>query len=66
MQLWRGLLKKFIADESGQSSTEYILILFLAFMVFTKIKDKLQPIIKGLTDGVENKSNNVLKDDWAN
>ena len=58
------IIKKFIADESGQSSTEYILILFLAFMVFTKLKDQLKTIVGNLLTKTEQKSTDVLQDDW--
>lgn len=62
MLTMKNTLKKFLSDESGQSSTEYILILFLAFMVFSKLKEKIKPIIENLLNGTADKGNDALKE----
>jgi Flp pilus assembly pilin Flp len=57
------MLKKFWKDESGQNTTEYILMLAVLFMVFNMFKKKLMEIIKGLLTGIDQKAQNAMQDD---
>ncbi len=58
---WRkklgSIARKFARDESGQSTTEYILILSVVVMLAMKLragmKDKLQPLIDNVFKGAE-------------
>ena len=61
MQKCKNIIKRFVADESGQSTTEYILILFLAFMIFSKIKGPIIKVVEGLTTGVEDKARDAFQ-----
>jgi hypothetical protein len=60
---WKRTIKRLITEESGQSSTEYILILFLAFMVFNKIKGPLLKIVNGLTGDVDRRATDAMRDE---
>ncbi len=47
-------IRKRLKDRSGQSTTEYILILAIVVMIASKMKDRLQ---KGVQSGVDNIGN---------
>ncbi len=51
---------EFLKDESGQTSTEYILLLAIVAILILKVGGKLQEKLTGLVDGVFN--NQTLKD----
>lgn len=52
----------FLKDESGQTSTEYILLVAVVAVIIFKFKDRLQESLLGLIDKVFDKSNNLLQD----
>ncbi len=43
-------LKRFLRDEEGQSTTEYILILAVVVMIAMKFKDQVGKLIGGRID----------------
>ena len=43
-----GMIKKFLQDESGQTTTEYILILAVVVTIFMQFKGKLMKMVNGL------------------
>ena len=44
----KNLIKGFVADERGQSTTEYILILSVVVMVALKFKKEFEPLLTRL------------------
>ncbi|MFN7685811.1 MAG: Flp family type IVb pilin [Oligoflexia bacterium] len=46
------LARKLARDESGQSMTEYILILFMVVLLFNQLKGRFLGKMKGLVDKV--------------
>jgi pilus assembly protein Flp/PilA len=52
----------YFKDESGQTSTEYILLVAVVAVVIYKFKDKLESNLNGLVDGVFKKGNGILDD----
>lgn len=56
-------LKKFMQDESGQTTTEYILMLAVLVTIFMQFKKKLSAMLNGLMSGVEGKAARALEED---
>jgi pilus assembly protein Flp/PilA len=52
----------YFKDESGQTSTEYILLVAVVAVVIYKFKDKLESNLTGMVDGVFSKGNSILDD----
>lgn len=60
------MLKKFWTDESGQNTTEYILMLAVIFTVFMQFKKSLMSTVKkllGATDSAADKAVSDLNSD---
>ena len=53
---------EFLKDESGQTSTEYILLVAVVAAVIFKFKEQLSEKLEGLVDGVFKKSDDILND----
>tara|TARA_Y100001936_G_scaffold254011_1_gene323473 strand:- start:3012 stop:3194 length:183 start_codon:yes stop_codon:yes gene_type:complete len=51
---------EFLKDESGQTSTEYILLVAVVAVIILKFKDTLKDKLDGLIEGVFNKANEEL------
>lgn len=51
---------EFLKDESGQTSTEYILLVAVVAVIILKFKDKLKTLLDGLIDNVFQKANDEL------
>ena len=56
----RRTFHKLLLDESGQSTTEYILILAVVVMIAVKFKDKLQGVVDGATDKLKGNVDKAL------
>jgi pilus assembly protein Flp/PilA len=53
---------KYLKDEDGQTSTEYILLVAVVAMVIFKFRDQLQQNLVKLVDDVFAKSGNILNE----
>jgi pilus assembly protein Flp/PilA len=56
-------ISNFLREESGQSTTEYILILSVVVMVAMKFKDQFGRAITGLLTNVTGKANTFTQDE---
>lgn len=52
--------KNFLQDESGQTTTEYILILAVIVTIFMQFRKKLLAIIDKLFKGLDSAADNAL------
>lgn len=50
---WKTRLKSFLSEESGQTTTEYILMLVVVVTIFMKFRTKLTGIINTLFGGLD-------------
>ncbi len=57
-----GMIKKFFQDESGQTTTEYILILAVVVTIIMQFKNKLLGIIRKMTDGLDSATDSAIED----
>jgi len=53
---------EFLKDESGQTSTEYILLVAVVAVVIYKFKDVLQTRLQSLVGNVFDKGDDILND----
>jgi Flp pilus assembly pilin Flp len=53
-------LQKFLKDESGQTTTEYILILAVIVTIFMQFRKKLLNIINKLFGGLDNAAGQAI------
>jgi pilus assembly protein Flp/PilA len=53
---------EFLKDESGQTSTEYILLVAVVAVVIYKFKDVLQTRLQSLVGNVFDKGDEILQD----
>ncbi len=53
-------LKNFIREESGQTTTEYILILAVVVTMIMQFKKKFKTIIEGLLGKVEGQTDDIF------
>ena len=51
---------EFLKDESGQTSTEYILLVAVVAVIILKFKDTLQEKLEGLIGSVFQRANDEL------
>ncbi len=56
-------IKNFVKDESGQTTTEYILILAVIVTIFMQFRKKLTTILGKIFDGLDSKTTEVIEDD---
>ncbi len=61
-QKGQGLLKKFMMDESGQSTTEYILILAVVVMIAMKFREKFKARLESTVDALGAKIGEATND----
>jgi Flp pilus assembly pilin Flp len=54
--------KKFLSDESGQTTTEYILILAVIVTIFMQFRRKLLAIINKLFSNLDTATDGAVKD----
>ncbi len=54
--------KKFLKDESGQTTTEYILILAVIVTIFMQFRKKLLGIINKLFGSLDSATNSAIQD----
>jgi Flp pilus assembly pilin Flp len=54
-------VKNFLQDESGQTTTEYILILAVIVTIFMQFRKKLLSIINKLFNGLDQASSDALE-----
>ncbi len=57
---WKTRLKSFLLEESGQTTTEYILMLVVVVTIFMKFRTKLTGIINTLFGGLEGGVQNAV------
>lgn len=55
-------LMAYLKDESGQTSTEYILLVAVVAMIVFKFRDQATKRLGSLTDGVFNKADTMLQE----
>jgi Flp pilus assembly pilin Flp len=55
-------LNQFLSDESGQTTTEYILILAVIVTIFMQFRKKLLAIINKLFGQLDGATNEAVKD----
>lgn len=53
---------KFLKDEEGQTSTEYILLVVVVAVIIFKFKGVLETKLTGLTESVFGKADDLVKD----
>lgn len=56
-------IKNFLQDESGQTTTEYILILAVIVTIFMQFRRKLTDILGKIFTGLDGKTQEVLDDE---
>lgn len=54
--------KKFLRDESGQTTTEYILILAVIVTIFMQFRKRLLLIINKLFGGLDSATDSAMQD----
>ena len=52
----------FLKDESGQTSTEYILLVAVVAMIVFKFKDTAKSRLTAITEGVFDKADKMVQD----
>jgi Flp pilus assembly pilin Flp len=59
-------IKKFLKDESGQTTTEYILILAVIVTIFMQFRNKLTKVLGKLFSGLDEGTDEILRggSDW--
>lgn len=55
-------IKEFLKDESGQTTTEYFLILAVIVTIFMQFRKKLLAVLNKLMGGVETATDRALED----
>jgi Flp pilus assembly pilin Flp len=55
-------IKKFLKDESGQTTTEYILILAVIVTIFMQFRKRLLTIIQKLFKGLDTATDTAMSD----
>ena len=60
------MIKNFIKDESGQTTTEYILILAVIVTIFMQFRNKLTSMLAKIFRGLDEGTGDVIdnKADW--
>lgn len=55
-------LKNFVKDESGQTTTEYILILAVIVTIFMQFRKKLIGILNKIFGELDTSTDNIIED----
>ncbi len=53
-------IREFLMDETGQTTTEYILILAVVVTICLQFRKKLLGVIRKLTDGIDTQVDVIL------
>lgn len=61
MKRFKGLIQRFVKEESGQSTTEYILILAVVVMIAMKFRSKFSNTMDGAVNNLDSKLNEAFK-----
>jgi pilus assembly protein Flp/PilA len=61
LKTWTNIAKKFLTDEEGQSTTEYILILAVVVMIAMKFKNQIGSRIDSATSQIGGNIDNALR-----
>ncbi|MBL7716037.1 MAG: hypothetical protein JNL01_11285 [Bdellovibrionales bacterium] len=61
MKNLKTLLQKLVREESGQSTTEYILILAVVVMIAMKFRAKFSNTMDGAVNNLDSKLNEAFK-----
>lgn len=61
LKMWTKIAKRFVADEEGQSTTEYILILAVVVMIAMKFKSQIGTRIDSATATIGGNIDDALK-----
>lgn len=56
-------LQNFLKDESGQTTTEYILILAVIVTIFMQFRKKLTGILSKIFGELETSTENIIEED---
>lgn len=56
-------IKNFLKDESGQTTTEYILILAVIVTIFMQFRNKLKGIITKIFGQLESSTEDIIEED---
>lgn len=56
-------LKNFVKDESGQTTTEYILILAVIVTIFMQFRKKLIGILNKIFGELESETNDLIQEE---
>jgi Flp pilus assembly pilin Flp len=56
-------LKNFLKDESGQTTTEYILILAVIVTIFMQFRNKLKGIITKIFGQLDDATGDIIEED---
>lgn len=56
-----GMITKFVKDESGQTTTEYILILAVIVTIFMQFRKRLLKVLNTLFGGLDTATNTALE-----
>ena len=62
MKILKSQIKRFAREETGQTTTEYILMLVVIVTIFVKFKKQLNGIINNLMGGLDKKAGEALDD----
>lgn len=57
----KDLFLRYIRDEEGQTSTEYILLVAVVALIVFKFKDKATERLDAITDGVFNNADSFVQ-----
>ncbi len=63
MKMLKSQIKRFAREETGQTTTEYILMLVVIVTIFVKFKKQLNRIITNLMGGLESKAGEAMQMD---
>lgn len=58
-RVWEGL-KKFWRDESGQTTTEYVLILAIILVIVSRLRRNLGGTLDNAVTGIDTKMNDII------
>ncbi len=61
MEKFKTALRSFLADEAGQSTTEYVLLLLVIVIVVKNLKQAMGTRIEGLVTTIFNQAGNMAE-----
>ncbi len=60
MNGFKNLMKRFMSEEDGQTTTEYILLLAIVAFIIMRLKGQMETRLKGLIDGAFDRADREL------